>query len=136
MKKCPICGRDGKNCEIIITKLGMCETCYAKRQPLVKVKDGKGGYVPWSYNYFVHPDDARVCAKQGWVEDSPDNAGMDKDYTLPKITFCEEHNKWKISYTGTDCYVNDNGAIEAIRYFDTADELLNALGLNIADITL
>lgn len=113
----------------IIKKHGMCESCYVKGQPLVEVLDGKGGYVPWEYNNFVHSDGG-TSNNRHWVENDSGNQGMLADHTLPEISFCEIRQKWKIKYVGADCYVNGNNAIDIFRYFDTLKQLLEALGVS------
>lgn len=104
----------------------LCDECFAKAQPLVKVNLPDGGYLPWSR---VHSFDINGELVTRHLTDDPTN-GDEENVSMPKVAFCEKHKKWKITYTGTEGYANDNAATTVERYYDSIEELLAALGIN------
>ncbi len=67
---------------------GMCMECFKKSKGLVKIEDH---YVPWSYRNWADSPKKR----------SADDA-EDINADLPEITYCKEHKKWKLEFTGAD----------------------------------
>lgn len=131
--KCPVCNvmHDVRTNERdTIEKFGMCSVCYARKQDLVEVYrkqfDGiaRKCYMPWDQVYGVVSD---KIYDHDWSEDPRED--MDANYAMPRISFCAKHEKWKIEYVGTDCYLNSNRPIDLIRYYDTIEQLLEALGV-------
>lgn len=132
--KCPVCNvmYDIKTTErATIDTFGMCSACYIKKQELVEVYrkqfDGvaRKCYMPWDQVYGIISD---KTYKHEWSEDPRED--MDANYALPRISFCDEYKKWKIEYVGTLCYINDNSPVDLIRYYDTLEQLLKALGVH------
>lgn len=132
---CPTCKKDRGYASAIpaIETLGMCEHCYAEKQPPVKTPSGS--YLPWkdvfSISYEEFDDLITVKFNKRGEEDMSTAPLYEElcDRTMPKISVCKDTKKFKITYMGKGYFVNGDNVIKVERYFDTMEQLLGALGV-------
>ena len=126
--KCPVCGteRRWESFKAEIESLGKCGDCYAKEQPLVKMPGGS--YLPWSYvNYIRH--DGSISTEIEENDDTSPPQEWNKDYEVPRVTFCDKYKKWKLSYITDSGEMNDHSAFPTERYFDSLLAIMVAMGI-------
>lgn len=123
---CSKCGTDMKfSPKNVVIDSGKCESCYAEEQPLIKMPGGS--YLPWELMHRVQPGGEIYSGR--FVEENEDTTPIYKDMVdrrVPQITFCHQKGKWKLTYLGIDCDVND-GVVKMERYFDTKEEILELM---------
>jgi hypothetical protein len=96
-----------------IKKRGMCEECFEVSKGLVKDEDNHY-FVPWAYRYWTDTEEPR---EKEYFEDV--------NMFIPKISWSEEHKKWKLITSGADCGGYDVQDFEI--YFDTKEEIFELM---------
>ena len=114
---CPRCGKYFTNHEpeAFIKPQGMCKVCYVKSKGLVKVNNH---YVPWDYVFHT-------------ISGQPRNTDyvQDANAELPKISWCDEHKKYEVEFTGADCGGRDTRSF--VWYFDTVADIMEEMDIPI-----
>ena len=85
-----------------------------------------GSYLPWEDVNFIRHDGSITTTIEEEVNTEPTQEWA-KDRTVPKISFCEKHKKWKLFYIVDDGETNDHGASMQSRYFNTKEEIFELM---------
>lgn len=135
--KCKECGLNGdKNWnKDLIEAVGLCRTCYADKQPLVKMPNNS--YLPWADVNFIRVTKGKITHELEIIEKEdtlPVHEG-NNDRKIPKILFCDDYNKWKIEYYGTNGELGNYQATCVVRYYNNLFELLKTMGITYMKVS-
>jgi hypothetical protein len=116
---CPDCnerfsrGCDPYDVRFIETK-GACRKCFQLSKGLIKDGTDTPYYVPWWYRNSI---DSELPTDSKYFEDA--------NMSIPKISWCDRHKKWKLTTSGADAGGYDVQDFEI--YFDTKEEIFELM---------
>lgn len=94
-------------------KNGVCEDCYHAAKPLIK---SGTHYVPWEYRNHAEP--------KGDSPAEPEHF-EDVNASLPSISWCEEHKKWKVEFYAPDAGGYD--VCHVVWYYDSKEDIIKEM---------
>jgi hypothetical protein len=118
--KCPICGIEFSYCirrtqHTMVNKIGKCEKCFIKEQPLIKVDNH---YVPVNYRYYIEED--------GSMSHERDDEFHEDVYAeLPSVKWSDHRQKWKVTFTAPD--IGGYDVCTIVWYFDNLEDIINQM---------